>query len=123
MKEKIILSILFCLINILVPGTDAILRCPIKFYEADPVNWKPISEGYLLGMHNKTLARADCYECRWFGEDMAGVNEGIVHIENMRHKWIDSGKIGGANFYDIINLLTEIFLIFFVFLKPMDNIM
>ena len=78
-------------------------------------------------MHNVTkeapLSKDDCYECKWFGADMAKINEGLVHIEDMRHKWIDSNAINGANFYDIINILTEIYLIFLVFLKPMDSIL
>ena len=69
------------------------------------------------------MTRENCYECRWFGEDMAGVNKGIVHIENMRSKWIDSSRINSANFFDIVDILTEIYNIFFVLLQPMDNIL
>ena len=74
-------------------------------------------------MHNNSLSREDCYECRWFGEDMAGVNKGLVHIENMREKWIDEDKITNANILEVLTLLLEIYEIFLVLLKPMDNIL
>ena len=129
MKESLILLTLLLIISetqAIIGTTIPGLRCPLKFFEVDPEHWEPISEGYLLGMHNQTekkMSRGDCYECRWYGEDMAAVNAGLVHVENMRYKWIDSGRINGANLFDLVNILMEIWQIFLVLLKPMDNIL
>ena len=93
MKESLLLLTLL----IILPSTEAFLRCPLKFFEADPINWEPISEGYLLGMHNDTIKREDCFECRWYGEDMAAVNNGLVHVMKFKDKWQSVGGGGGLN--------------------------
>ena len=74
---------IFVIIQLLLlfESTYGFTNCPLKFFKADPVNWEQIGEGYLLGIRNDTTTRSQCAVCRDYGNDVKGINEGIVYIE------------------------------------------
>ena len=102
--------------------SHAFLRCPLKIYQADPVNWSKFAEGYLLGLHKETIDRQKCLECMLFGDNMKDINRGIVHIEEFRDKWINKDNVAKADVYHVTKILLDIYNIFMVLLRPMDNI-
>ena len=115
------LIILYSLLEITF-AQRSIIRCPILFYEVDPINWSALWEGYLLGLHQITMERSKCLECKLFGDNMAGINRGIVYIDRFRNKWIDKDRVAKADVYHVTGILLEIYKIFMILLRPMDNI-
>ena len=113
--------LLLCLLEFCF-AQRSILRCPIKFYEVDPYNWSALWEGYLLGLHKDTMERSKCLECKLFGDNMAGINRGIVYIDQFRNRWLNKERVAKADVYHISGILLDIYRIFMVLMRPMDNI-
>ena len=116
------LIFIVCFLLEMTLAQRSILRCPIKFYSVDPYNWSNLWEGYLLGLHKDTMERKKCLECKLFGENMAGINRGIVYIDKFRNRWMDKERVTKADVYHVTGILLEIYKIFMILLRPMDNI-
>ena len=99
-------------------------RCDLKFFEEDIDNWRNISSGYLMGLYeDPQFNQTECYDCWLFGNYMALLNKGLVHVENMRDQWIDQTSVTSLNVFEISQKLLEIYIIFLAVLLPMDYIL